>query len=131
MELSYIFLKKVFLIFRERYIQSPGIFRILVYSEHCQTSMMEHFAKSSYVAHFSAPPSKFFPEKISYIFSKKFFSYLEKMEFYSPKIRKFLILPSPSMLLKFFTKKTCSVKVSYSFKKQNFSYNSGKVYSEP
>ena len=25
-ELSYIFLKKVFLIFRERYIQNPGIF---------------------------------------------------------------------------------------------------------
>ena len=57
MGLSYIFLKKVFLIFRERYIDDPGIFRIRsifrtlvcsepeVYSEHCQTSTMESFAK--------------------------------------------------------------------------------------
>ena len=47
MELSYIFLKNFFLIFRERYIQNRGIFRTLVYSEneayseHCQTFTME------------------------------------------------------------------------------------------
>ena len=58
-ELSYIFFKKVFLIFRETYIQIPGIFRTksifstLVYSEpepyseHCQTSTMERFTKTA------------------------------------------------------------------------------------
>ena len=50
-KVSYIYLRKVFLIFRERYMLSPGIFRTLVYSEtdtyseHCQTSMMKRFAK--------------------------------------------------------------------------------------
>ena len=44
-ELSCIFLKKVFLIFRERYIQNPGLFRTLVYSKHCDTPTLECFAK--------------------------------------------------------------------------------------
>ena len=70
MELSYVFLKEVFLIFRERYIQKPSIFSIVAYSEpgayleYCQTSTMEH--KNSYLAHFLNPSSK--NEKISYIF---------------------------------------------------------------
>ena len=51
MELSYIFLKKPFLIFREKYIENPDIFRArivfrtLVYSVHCQASTMERFVK--------------------------------------------------------------------------------------
>ena len=56
-ELFYTFLKKVFLIFQERYIQNPGIcrtrsiLRTLVYSEpeayseHRQASTMERFVK--------------------------------------------------------------------------------------
>ena len=67
MEYSHIFFKKVFPIFRERYIQNPSIFRTrsilrnlvysepTVYSEHCQTSLMERFAK---VGHFLRPSSK-------------------------------------------------------------------------
>ena len=63
-ELSYIFLKKVFLIFRERSIQNPDIFRTksilttLLYSEpeayskYCQKSTMERFAKIATVALF-------------------------------------------------------------------------------
>ena len=59
-KLSYIFLKIVFLIFRQRYIQNSdifrtrSIFRTLVYSEpetysgHCQTSAMACFAKKPY-----------------------------------------------------------------------------------
>ena len=56
-QLSFIFFKKVVFIFWERYIQNiaicrtRSIFRALVYSEpkayseHCQTSKMERFAK--------------------------------------------------------------------------------------
>ena len=52
-----IFSKRNFLVFRERYIQNPAIFRTRsifrnlvcskpeTYSEHCQTSTIEHFAK--------------------------------------------------------------------------------------
>ena len=61
-EVSYIFFKKVFLVFLERYIQNTDIFRIRstfrtlvysepeTYSEHCQTSMMVSFARNSYLA---------------------------------------------------------------------------------
>ena len=53
-----------FLMFRERYIQKPSIFRtrsifriiaylkLKTYLKHCQTSKMERFAKKSYLAHF-------------------------------------------------------------------------------
>ena len=48
---SLYFRKRIFLIFWERYIRNPSIFRTLVYSEpdayleRCQTSMMQRFAK--------------------------------------------------------------------------------------
>ena len=54
------------LVFRERYIQNPaifrtrGIFRTLVYlksetsSEHCETSTMERFAKINYLLSFKS-----------------------------------------------------------------------------
>ena len=59
------------------------------------------------------------------------------MEPSTTKIREFLILSGPS--LKVFPKKNCSKNVSYIFskkaflifRKQNFSYISGKAYSEP
>ena len=60
------FKKRNFVIFRERYIWNLSIFRTLLYSkpetysEHCQESTMESFAKNSYIAHFSASAPKTF-----------------------------------------------------------------------
>ena len=54
------------------------MFRPEAYSEHCQTSTMERFAKNTCLAHFSAQSQKkkkekknIHPKKISYIFSKE------------------------------------------------------------
>ena len=75
---SYIFSKKAFLIsrkrnfliFQERYIQNPiifrtrSIFRTLAYSEpkayleHCKPSTMESFTRSSYLTNFPRSPQK-------------------------------------------------------------------------
>ena len=38
-------MKRNLFIFWERYIRNPDIFRTLAYSEHCQRSIMERFAK--------------------------------------------------------------------------------------
>ena len=86
-----IFRKRYFLIFRERYIQNLSIVRILLYSksetysQHCQTSTMEIFAKNSYLAHFpdSGPTQKKFIEnllqkKFLYFFKRKLFLYSQK-----------------------------------------------------
>ena len=69
--LKNIFLKKVFLIFRERYTQNPGKFRtrsifrtqgsFRTLSNICDRT----FSKNSCLAHFLAPASKFFPKKIT------------------------------------------------------------------
>ena len=76
MELSYIFLKKPFLIFREKYIENPGIFRArivfrtLVYSVHCQASTMERFVKLATYCTFKPKLKKIKKihlEKLSYI----------------------------------------------------------------
>ena len=74
-ELSYIFLRKVFPIFREMHIQNPGIFKTRsifgtlvysepeTYSEHCQISTMERFAKIATQLTFRFQPSKFFQKR--------------------------------------------------------------------
>ena len=115
-ELSYIagnrtflyFLKKVFLIFRKKYIQNPdiiktgSIFRELVYSkpeaysEHCQTFTTKHFVKLSTKCTFRSQPSNFFPKKfhskkLSYILGNETFFIFLKMEL-PKKLKKCLIL---------------------------------------
>ena len=71
MELSYIFLLKVFLYFEK------GIFRTLVYSEpdtyseHCQTSTIERFAKIATWRTFWSQPSKSFPKKLKKMRNEK------------------------------------------------------------
>ena len=90
-ELSYIFLKQVFLIFRERYIQNPSVFRTSGIFRTLSDIYDEKFSKNSYGVRFSAPVSKFFPKNSLYFLKK------------NPLI----------------------------FRNLNFSYISGKEYSEP
>ena len=96
-----IFRKPNFLIFRTRYIQNSDItrriFRALVYlepkaySENCQTSTMERFAKNSYLAYFLTPSSK---NEKSYIFL-----HFGKWNFLALMLRYFLYFPKRELLL--------------------------------
>ena len=81
------FRKRNFLIFRERYIQNPSIFRTRAYSEHCQTSTMECFVKVATCRTFQPRPSKFF---VLYFGKLKFF--LRKWNFLALHFRKRNIL---------------------------------------
>ena len=105
----YFFLKN-FRIFRERDIQNPGIFKTLVYSEHCLTSMTEYLVKiATYhtFLHFAKQNFFIFPEMelSSLIFQEvtfcarkmkknptlKMFLILQKMELFSSNLKKLFI----------------------------------------
>ena len=71
------FRKRKFLVFQERYIQKPNIFRTLVYSKpktyskHLQTSTMDPFAKIATQRTFQPQSPKLLPKKILIFFPKK------------------------------------------------------------
>ena len=89
-KVSYIFLKKVFLIFWEKYIQNHGIFRTRSIFRTLSNIYDGTFCKNSYLAYFSTPNLKnFFLKKLALkkilIFPyKKFFLYFGKGIFRTP-----------------------------------------------
>ena len=105
----YFFLKN-FPIFRERHIQNPGIFKTLVYSEHCLTSITEHlvkiatyhtflhFAKENFFIFLEMEISSLIFQEVTFCAQKmkenptlKMLIILQKMELSGSKLKKLFI----------------------------------------
>ena len=106
-QVSYIFSKRAPLFSRDETFlyflkksssyQNPGIFRTRDIFRTLSNIYDGTFCKNSYLAHFLGPASKFFAQKISYIFSKTFFLYFKKYNFLALRLENFLYFPASAL----------------------------------
>ena len=80
MELSYIFFKIFFVIFRKGIFRTQACLEPKAYPEHCQTSAMDSFAKIATYRTFKPKLNKTVEKRLSYIFSNKAFPMFQETE---------------------------------------------------